>query len=95
MDTVLVPISETPERWIVETHPGPTRLGVVDRKAAGLWLTPEPGSLLEAAERGPHASREAVQSAIEACLGGACELFKFEKPAPLDPGQEGPGPAGS
>lgn len=91
MDTILVPISEAPERWIVETHPGPTRLGVVERTSSGLWLTPEPGSLLEPAPKGPHASREAVQSAIEDCLGGACELFKFEKPAPEERDPAAPG----
>lgn len=80
MDTILVPLSEDPERWAVEIHPGPTRLGLVERRPDGLWLQAEPRSRLASASPGPHPTREAVQSAVQDCLGGACELFKFEKP---------------
>jgi hypothetical protein len=81
MDTILVPLSETPDRWAVETHPGPTRLGMVEREATGLFVRAAPDSHLAGIDPGPYPSREAVQSAVQQQLGGTCELFKFEKPA--------------
>lgn len=84
MDTILVPLTEAPDSWAVEIHPGPTRLGLVERKPDGLWLRAEPESRLAAADPGPYPTREAVQSAVQDCLGGACELFPFEKPAATD-----------